>query len=207
MVWTDWRRRWFASPALDDLALWALDLEMSGLQPERDRILSVGMVPIRRSAIRYGERFSSLVRPPDLDTLSSEGLRAHHLIRADLAHSPPLEDVLPDIDRRIREGPLVLHFAAVDLAFLTRAYRDCGLAWPTPVVIDTVDLRHRLYRRQARWNPNAAPPGTSLAEARASFGLPAHESHDALGDALATAELYLVLRHRLGAFTLRDIRT
>lgn len=207
MTWTDWRRRWLASPALDDLALWALDLEMSGLQPDRDRILSVGMVPIRRSTIRYGERFSSFVRPPDLDSLSSEGLRAHHLIRADLAQAPPLGDVLPAIDTRVREGPLVLHFAALDLAFLARAYRDCGLAWPNPVVVDTVELQHRLYRRQARWNPHATPPGTSLPEARASFGLPSHESHDALSDALATAELYLVLRHRLGAFTLRDIRT
>jgi DNA polymerase-3 subunit epsilon len=207
MAWTDWRNRWFPSPALDELTLWALDLEMSGLDAERDRILAVGMVPIRRSVIRYGERYSSRVRPVDLDALSSEGLRAHHLIRADLDGAPPIEAVLPEIDRRLRDGALVLHFAAVDLAFLRRAYRECGLEWPAPPIVDTVDLLVRLHERLQRWTPSAVPPKTALGDARAALGLPAHDTHDALGDALATAELYLVLRHKLGAFTLRDIRT
>jgi DNA polymerase III subunit epsilon len=207
MTLTGWRDRWFPSPDLDGLAIWALDLEMSGLQADRDRILSVGMVPIRGSVIRYGERYSSLVRPPDLDRLSNEGLRAHHLIRADLEHAPPLDAVLPEIDRRLREGALLLHFASLDLAFLRRAYRACGLAWPAPAVVDTVELLLRLHQRRLQWTPHAAPPQTTLADAREALGLPAHESHDAMGDALATAELYLVLRHRLGAFRLRDIRT
>ena len=64
------RRRW------DEVVFWALDLEMSGLHTGADRILSIGMVPIRQGVIRYGERFYSLVRPPDVNGLSSEGLRA-----------------------------------------------------------------------------------------------------------------------------------
>jgi len=206
MPLTDWRDRLFPSPDLDDLVFWALDLEMSGLEAGHDRVLSVGMVPIRRGVIKYGERFHSLVRPPDLANLSTQGIRAHHLLPSDLADAPPLDDILPDVDRRIREGVLVLHHAALDLAFLTMAYRRRGMAWPAPVVVDTVDLLLRLHRRQQRWAPHPSPAPTGLSEARAALGLPAHPGHDALGDALATAELFLVLRHKLGAYKLRHIR-
>jgi DNA polymerase-3 subunit epsilon len=39
-----------------------------------------------------------------------------------------------------------------------------------------------------------------------AHGLPPYQAHDALTDAVATAELFLVLRHELGARTLRDLR-
>lgn len=201
-----WRDRLFPSPALDDLVVWALDLEMSGLDPDRDSILAVGMVPIRGGTIHFGERFASFTRPAELSSLSTEGLRAHHLLPADLAAAPALADVLPDVDRRLREGPLLLHFAGLDLAFLRRAYRRHGLAWPDPPVIDTIDLLLKLQRRLERWTPHPAPLRTSLSEARAALGLPAYPAHDATMDALATAELFLVLRHKLGARTVRDVR-
>ena len=206
MPLTAWRDRLFPSPDLDSLVIWALDLEMSGLDAARDQILAVGMVPIRNGIIRYGDRFESLVRPPDLPGLSSEGMRAHHLLPADLEAAPPLAEVLPQIDRRLREGPLLLHFADVDRAFLESSYRTHGLTWPSPPVIDTVGLLLKLQRRLEQWTPNPAPRRTALADARAAVGLPAYREHDALCDALATAELFLALTNRLGARKLRDVR-
>ena len=73
-------------------------------------------------------------------------------------------------------------------------------------MIDTVDLLLRWHDRQQQWTPHPPPPRTALGEARADFRLPAYPSHDALSDALATAELFLVLRERLGLATLRGIR-
>ena len=46
----------------------------------------------------------------------------------------------------------------------------------------------------------------NLAQARRRHGLPEYQAHDALTDAIAAAELFLVLRHALGARTLRDLR-
>ncbi len=42
--------------------------------------------------------------------------------------------------------------------------------------------------------------------ARLAHGLPPYVAHDALIDAVATAELFLVLRRAIGAKTLRDLR-
>jgi DNA polymerase-3 subunit epsilon len=185
---------------------WALDLEMSGLHPGADRILSVGMVPIRQGVIRYGERFCSLVRPPDLTGLSTEGLRVHHILPAEIVDAPTLAEVLPEVDRRLREGTLLLHFAQLDLAFLRDGYRRCEMHWPGPPLVDTMNLLLTYHQRLQQWTPHPPPPRTALDEARVDLGLPAYPSHDALSDALATAELFLVLRSRLGLERLRGIQ-
>lgn len=204
MRFSGWRERLRGRPRWDDVVLWALDLETSGLRAADDRILSIGMVPIRHGVIRYGERFATLVRPPSLDSLSMEGLGAHHLLPGDLAGAPPLADVLPLVEPRIGEGLLLLHFADLDLAFLKQAYRRAGRQWPGARVVDTVDLVLQMHRLAERWVPYPPPPRTSLAAARASLGLPAHPQHDALADAVATAELFLALRSRLALGTLKS---
>jgi len=198
--------RLFRSRRWDEVTLWALDLEMSGLHAATDSILSVGMVPIRQGVIRYGERFYSLVRPPEPERLSTEGLRAHHIIPGDIADAPVLAEVLPEIDRRVREGALIVHFAQLDLAFLRAAYRRCGMSWPAPRLIDTMNLLLDLHQRQQQWTPHPRPPRTALGEARADLGLPDYPSHHALSDAVATAELFLLLRSRLKLERLKGIQ-
>jgi DNA polymerase-3 subunit epsilon len=193
-------------PPWDEAVYWALDLETSGLDEHVDRILSVGMVPIREGAIRWGERYYSLVRPPESAHLSDSGIRAHHILPSELQGAPPIGEVLGQIDRRIAQGALLLHFAVIDLVFLRRAFREAGRRWPHPPVVDTVNLLGQLDRRRAYLDPHAAALPTGLGESRAALGLPPHDAHHALSDALATAELMLVLRSRLGAKTLKDLR-
>jgi len=184
-------------PRLDAPLFWVMDLETTGLRPDQDHVISVAAVPIREGIIRYHERWVSLVRPPVDGALPGEGVRAHHLLPADLAGAPSLTSVLLEIDARLREGVVVLHYASLDLAFLREAYRAAGRPWLKPKVIDTIDLLLELHHRRHLLEPHPRPPRTALAEARADLGLPPHESHDALSDALATAELFLVLRDRL----------
>ena len=49
-------------------------------------------------------------------------------------------------------------------------------------------------------------PDLNLVSARRRFGLPDYGQHDALTDAIAAAELFLVLRKKVGGRTLRDLR-
>jgi len=124
----------------------------------------------------------------------------------ELDEAPPIGDVLSEVEARLREGALLVHYADLDLRFLRREFARHDRTWPKPVVIDTVDLLLRWHARQQQWTPHPPPPRTALGEARADFRLPEYPSHDALSDALATAELFLVLRERLGLATLRNIR-
>lgn len=184
---------------------WALDLELGGLHPGRDPILAVGMVPIRKGTIRLGEAYRSLVRPPRSLAIDPRSIRVHHLVPDEVASAPRLIEVLPEITRRLLEGVLLVHFAAIEVSFLKRAYRASGWIWQRPPVVDTKDLILRWASAAKQGTPRDQLP-LNLARARAAFGLPDYGIHDALADAVSTAELFLVLRKALGARTLRDLR-
>lgn len=193
------------SPPWDEPTYWALDLETGGLDAARAPVIAVGMVPIVRGAIRLAEVHRTLVRPVDGSTIAPGSVRAHGLLLAEVEAGPPLAEVLPEVERRLRGNVLLVHHAEIDVAFLRRDFERCGLRWPAPPVVDTV----RLLRRLASVSQPGLPgdhESSNLARARAGRGLPAYQAHDALTDAIATAELFLSLRAALGARTLRDLR-
>ncbi len=196
------------SPPWDSVAYWALDLETGGLDARRDAILSVGMLPVRAGAIRLAEAYATLVRPEPLDAIGADSIRAHQLVPRDVREAPPLSDVIREVDVRLAEGVLLVHQAALDVAFLKRAYRRFGLRWPDPPVVDTVALLIKAAKRARFRDPDAlvTGPDLNLLAARRAHGLPEYAAHDALTDAISAAELFLVLRRQLGAKRLRDLR-
>ena len=196
------------SPNWDTVTYWALDLETGGLDARTDPILSVGMVPVREAAIRLGEAYASLVRPDDAAAIDPRSIGAHHLRPGEVRTAPPLAGVLAEVDRRLREGVLLVHQAALDVPFLRRAYRRERMRWPDPPVVDTVALLIKAAKRARFVDPGAPEhePDLNLVAARHAYGLPDYGQHDALTDAVATAELFLVLRKQVGAKRLRELR-
>jgi DNA polymerase-3 subunit epsilon len=166
------------------------------------------MVPVRQAGIRLGEAFSSLVRPEEARVIDPASIQAHQLLPGDVREAPPLDEVLLEVDRRIREGALLVHQAALDVPFLRRAYKRSGLRWPSPPVVDTVVLLLKAARRARFLDPDAPEhePELNLSKARRALGLPDYGAHDALTDAISAAELFLVLRKQVAARTLRDLR-
>lgn len=187
------------SPAWEDTVFWSLDLETEGLDPRRHQILSVGMVPVRRGLIRLSEAYASLVRPGGQPTVENGAIGAHHLRPADTADAPDLASILPAVKERIEEGVLLLHHAPIDLGFLRRAFSENGHEWKKPLVVDTVRLLYRSASQERFLGGQNTDPELNLFAARQKFHLPLYPPHDALTDAIATAELFLALRSRLGA--------
>ena len=199
---------WLSSPPWDSVVYWSLDLETGGLEPGTDAILAVGMVPIRAGTARLAEAYYTLVRPEPGARIDPRSVTAHQLVEAELRDAPALAEVVPEIARRAAEGVLLVHHRALDLGFLKRAFGAAGVRWPAPPVVDTVNLLVAVERRRRMrdpYLPEKLPP-LNLSIARRGLGLPDYPAHDALSDALATAELFLALRTRLGARTVRDVR-
>ncbi len=195
----------FRSPPWDSAVYWALDLETGGLDARRDPVLAVGMVPVRAGRIRLRESYRTLVRPEAGSSVTPASIEAHQLVAREVQGAPSLAEVLPAVDERLRAGILLVHHAAIDVTFLRREYARARMRWPSPPVVDTERLLVRLA--------SLGDPGISreqlalnLSEARARQGLPAYPAHDALSDAIATAELFLAVRIALGARTIRDLR-
>lgn len=183
----DWRSR----------TLWVLDLETGGLDPRTDPILSVGMVPIRDGVVQLSGAFHSLVRADS--PMSESSLMVHQIRPGELSDAPELSAVMAEVADRLTAGVLIVHQRRVDVPFLEQAFRGTGLQMPVVAVIDTVELLLRYARRHGHLTPERTHFPTGLGEARERFGLPPHRAHEALSDAVATAELFLVLAHRLGA--------
>ncbi len=194
------------SPPWNEVTYWSLDLETGGLDARKDAILAVGMVPIRGGVIKLGEAYTTPVRPRGADQIGAASIRAHQLVWDDLREAPAIGDVLVEIKRRLREGALLVHQASIDVSFLKRACQEHGRRWPRPPVVDTVNLLLKAAHK-ARFssrNPEQVP-ALNLSEARREALLPEYQAHDPLMDAIATAELFLVLRRRLGARLLREL--
>jgi DNA polymerase-3 subunit epsilon len=198
----------WSSPAWDSVRYWSLDLETGGLDPKRDAIIAVGMVPLDGGVIRVGAGWESLVRPELGGAISKASIQTHQLVPEEVRDAPPLSEVLAGIAERLEDAVLLCHHASIDVRFLRRAFEQCRMKWPRPHVVDTLDLLLKLVKRESFTNPDArgGDPILNLAAARARFGLPLYHAHDALTDAVSAAELFLVLRRRLGARTLRDLR-
>ncbi len=195
------------SPAWDAVTYWALDIETGGLDPLQDPIIALGMLPIRRGVIRLGDAYRTLVRPEDGREIKPESVCAHQLVQGEVREAPPLPAVLAEVDRRVREGALLVHHQAIDVAFLRQAYQRLDRRWPAPPIVDTVELLLKLDRKRriTHTGYQDADPSVNLAEARRRLGLPEYQAHDALTDAIATAELFLCLRSALKARTLRQL--
>jgi DNA polymerase-3 subunit epsilon len=157
--------------------------------------------------VQLGEAFRALVQPEDGTIINPESVRAHQLVWGELREAPPLPGVLHEVAERLKDAVLVVHHRAIDVTFLRAACERHDLLWPGPQVVDTVDLLLEAARREHLRRPELPSdrPALNLTAARRAYGLPDYQAHDALTDAVATAELFLVLRKVLGARTLRHL--
>jgi DNA polymerase-3 subunit epsilon len=175
------------------VASWAvLDLELTGLNPRRDEIVSFGVIPIEGGRVRPGAGLTGLVRPER--RLGEASIVIHGLRETDLDRAPSLTQSLTALLPALAGRPLIAHCAEIERAFLGRALRRHGLRLRGPIV-DT-DVLGRLWLRQ---RDGRARGRLSLPELAGELGLPAERPHDAFGDALTTAQVFIALASLLDA--------
>ena len=172
---------WFQRTPLAEARWVVIDCETSGLDPKRDRLLSVGALKVHQGRIDLAQAFSSRVRAP------SPSPRANILIHgiggdAQL-HAPSREDVLPRFAGFAGDDIAVAYHAWFDREVLRRAMAPLGLRAPRRW-LDLEPLARDLFPRQR---------ATSFEHWLGAFGIEHAGRHDALLDALAAAEMLLVL--------------
>lgn len=187
---------------LDVLPLLAVDVETTGLSPTRDRLLAVGWVPVDGTRIDLSRARRRVVRQDD----PGEAVTIHGLTHDDLEAGLPLAEVLAELREALAGRALLAHYAPFDRAFLDAAFRSVGEHPARLHDVCTLDLQRRLWARTGEAPPKGA---LRLWRARERYGLPVAKAHDALGDAVACAELYLAQIAELqasGPLRLRDVR-
>ena len=93
-----------------------LDMEMTGLDPERDRVCEVAVV--RGAFDRVDAEFQSLVRPTV--KVSKGARKVHGLTDQILRRAPMFKRIAPELVKHLEGAVLVCHNVPFDVGFLHR---------------------------------------------------------------------------------------
>jgi DNA polymerase-3 subunit epsilon len=187
-----------ADTALADTPLKALryvvfDTETTGLRPsEGDELIAIAAVRIVNGRILTGETFERLINPGR--SIPASSVRIHGITEEMARDKPPARIVLPQFRNFVGDGVLIAWNAAFDMRFLELKQDEAGVRFDNPV-LDALLLS--IY-------VSDDPINHSLMATAERLGVVVTGRHTALGDAMATAAIWVRLLDLLEA---RGIRT
>ncbi len=176
---------------LHEVPFVAMDFETTGLNPQKNGIVSIGLVPftLRRIYCRQSRHWILDPGKP----LSAESVVIHGITHSDIDDAPDLSRVLPQLMGALKGRVAVVHHRGIEQPFLNAALKARigeGVTFP---VIDTMELEARIHRHHPLgWFARLLgkkPVSIRLADSRTRYHLPYYAPHHALTDALASAEL------------------
>ncbi len=178
----------FPAPGSDcrELDYVALDLETTGLDPDKDAILSLGWVAIKNMQVDLASAQHRLVKP-FLD-IPEQSAVIHHITDDQAAAGESLRSVLEELLELLAGKVLIAHHAKVEVGFLRRA---CEHYFGDGFLMRVVDTQEVARRSLAMRDQVIRSGDLRLPELRERYGLPRYRLHNALSDALAAAELFL----------------
>lgn len=195
----------FANPELpwDMAEIVSLDFETTGLDSSTDQILSYGKLNIRRGLIRLSTTRHQYIRAEKLIPESSAVI--HHITDDQVSEGLPLQQAIPQLLQILAGRVMLVHFNKIEQGFLNAA---CQKYYGSPFVIPIIDTLVLAQRVLSHRNHGIEPNRLRLFNLRDDFKLPNYKAHNALLDALTTAELFLVLEAEInpkGATPLKDL--
>jgi DNA polymerase-3 subunit epsilon len=181
------------STLLTELPVTVLDLETTGLDPARDRIVAIGAVRMHGPAIFRASTFDCLVNPGVPIPRASTAI--HGIGDSTVAAVPSIAVHLPKLMDLVSGRVVVGHSIGFDLKTLSAEAARAGLPWEAPLALDTLQIVAALDPREE---------ALDLEHVVVRHGLAVLGRHTALGDALMTAELWRLVIARLAD---RGVRT
>jgi len=170
------------------------DVETSGLDARRDRLLSIGAVAVEAGRLCPAAGYEVRVRNDSPST--RENILVHGITPDEQTGGVPADEALMGFLELARRDVLVGFHAAFDEAVLARAAREhLGARIPNP----WLDLALLVPELAPELAPEARLNRRGLDAWLEYFGLRAHARHSAAYDAYSTAELMLILLSRAAA--------
>ena len=148
-----------------------LDTETTGLIPDTDKIIEIGMVRVvNDEMVNQNGTFINPERPISASASKVNGIKA-----ADVKQAPTYSQIAPSIGRLLIGNTVVAHNADFDLRFICRMLSDAGLDGEIRY-IDTMRLSRELFPEMENHK---------LGTLCASFGIDPGNAHRAVDDSVA----------------------
>ncbi|MEP7059111.1 MAG: 3'-5' exonuclease [Actinomycetota bacterium] len=175
-----WREAAFAS----------LDFETTGLDLSKDVVISFGVVPVLAGRVIVGGSVERFIRPEVPPSPRSQTI--HELRPQDLAGAPEMADVQASLKAALDGRYLLVWYAEVEMHFLRALFGGARRAWRRR----TIDVRTLAIAADGAPDAARSQLGYGLTNTAQRFGVPVANPHDALDDALVTAQLFITLAAR-----------
>lgn len=175
---------------LSDGAFLSVDVETTGLKPDKHQLVSIGWVPVNGRVIDLsGAQYHVFAGTTVGDSATIHGVTDDDVAR--LGEDPAA--ILAAFEEAFTGRALIAHFAQMETNFIAKLHKDVrGQKWALHEreIADTMTMERRHMERMGTY-----PRGEDLrlARVRQRYNLPDYGNHNALTDAIAAAELYLAL--------------
>jgi DNA polymerase-3 subunit epsilon len=188
-----------AATAVRDVQFAVLDFETTGLDLKQDHIISMGLVEIDKLSIPLSSAWHQIVR----STMDMPGETAiiHKITDDMIIDGMDLDEAFNILLQRLSGRVLIAHHAGIELGFINQF---CQKRFAQDFYMPTIDTQLLAQRVLARQLETLQSGALRLFNLRKKYGFPAYRAHNALSDALATAELFLALLNDL--YPRRDCR-
>lgn len=165
-----------------------IDVETTGGNPQRDRIIEIGIVVYERG--KQTKTYSSLINP--LVYIPSEIRRLTGIDQKEVDKAPLFEEIYSTIKELLDGAIFVAHNARFDYGFIKHELTRCDYRYSAKTLC-TVKLSRKLFPQYRNHNLDA------LIE---RFSLPCTNRHRAYDDALALVYFFKYLQNELGQETM-----
>lgn len=174
---------------IEEAAFCAIDLETTGLNPEKDEIIAIAAIPIRQMRIQVGRTFHILIKPP---TYRIDAMKYHGISPDDLRKAPTFADMADAILGAL-DGILIGHCVEFDMAFLKKSFKKRRVKFKK----ECLDIA--LIEQWLRERDSQPDMDISLDAMMKHYGLKASYRHDAAADAFFTAQIFQMQMRKMAA--------
>ncbi len=183
--------------AMEESRYVVVDVETSGLNIHKDRLIAIGAVAVTGGRIDLGDSLEMVLQQAAVT--GKDNILIHGICGTAQREGVPPAEALLNFLEYLGKSPLVAFHARFDESMIKRALKQVlGLRF-SHTWTDLAYISPALY-------PELALRNRSLDHWMTHFGLSNYARHSALADALSTAELMLCLANRMDARAIRNMR-
>ena len=179
---------WSDRTPIEQARFVVLDSETTGLNPNTDRIITIGAVAVVNAEILLGDSFAALLK---VDS-NTPAVAVHGVTRDESRAGMDEPRAIELFLEYLRDGIIVGHHIGHDVATLDAA---CERHWGSRLLNRTLDTMDLTLHLEAAGAFAGRPPirRFSLDALSEMFGVIPHDRHTAGGDAFITAQVFLRL--------------
>ncbi len=166
------------------------DCETTGLDVQKDDIISIGAVLIKDNTILASKKFVKFVKPET--TIQEEAIKVHHIREMDLVNADKLDDVLDEFLEFIGNRTLVGYFLEFDVAMINKYIKNrLGIKLPNKVL--EVSAIYHDYKIEKIPQSHIDLRFDTIMK---DLDIPTMGKHDAFNDAIMTSMMFLALKNK-----------